>query len=137
MKPSNFGLGFGLAIVAASSVISGVAEAANFSCNDDPNVFSVPSFNLDFDSSRKDKDENLKSTVPFKFKSSSFSDDSYKFGRDKRGDRHGSKDDDRDDDGNVRPVPVPAIVPGIALAGIFFGGKTLKRNKKNVQESVA
>ena len=30
----------------------------------------------------------------------------------------------------ARPVPVPAIVPGIALAAAFFGSKALKRNKK-------
>lgn len=30
----------------------------------------------------------------------------------------------------AKPVPVPAIVPGIALAAAFFGSKTLKRNKK-------
>ncbi len=38
---------------------------------------------------------------------------------------------------SVRPVPVPAIVPGIALAAAFFGSKALKRNKKNANESVA
>ncbi|OIP77663.1 MAG: hypothetical protein AUK48_03660 [Oscillatoriales cyanobacterium CG2_30_44_21] len=32
----------------------------------------------------------------------------------------------------IRPVPVPAIVPGIALAAAFFGSKALKRNKKDV-----
>ena len=37
----------------------------------------------------------------------------------------------------VRAVPVPAIVPGIALAGAFFGSKALKRNKKNAEGSVA
>jgi hypothetical protein len=37
----------------------------------------------------------------------------------------------------VRPVPVPAIVPGIALAAAFFGSKALKRNKKKVEGSVA
>ncbi len=37
----------------------------------------------------------------------------------------------------VRAVPVPAIVPGIALAGAFFGSKALKRNKKKAEESVA
>jgi hypothetical protein len=37
----------------------------------------------------------------------------------------------------VRAVPVPAIVPGIALAGAFFGSKSLKRNKKKAEESVA
>jgi hypothetical protein len=37
----------------------------------------------------------------------------------------------------VRAVPVPAIVPGIALAAAFFGSKALKRNKKNTSESVA
>lgn len=37
----------------------------------------------------------------------------------------------------VRAVPVPAIVPGIALAAAFFGSKALKRNKKNAEESVA
>ena len=37
----------------------------------------------------------------------------------------------------VRPVPVPAIVPGIALAGAFFGSKALKRNKKKAEGSVA
>ena len=37
----------------------------------------------------------------------------------------------------VRAVPVPAIVPGIALAAAFFGSKALKRNKKNANESVA
>ncbi|ELS31835.1 MULTISPECIES: hypothetical protein [Pseudanabaena] len=34
------------------------------------------------------------------------------------------------------PVPVPAIVPGIALAAAFFGGKAIKRNKK-ANDSVA
>lgn len=38
---------------------------------------------------------------------------------------------------NARPVPVPAIVPGIALAAAFFGSKALKRNKKEASESVA
>lgn len=38
---------------------------------------------------------------------------------------------------SARPVPVPAIVPGIALAGAFFGSKALKRNKKNAEGSVA
>lgn len=28
------------------------------------------------------------------------------------------------------PVPVPAIVPGVALAAVFFGGKALKRKQK-------
>lgn len=37
----------------------------------------------------------------------------------------------------VRAVPVPAIVPGIALAGAFFGSKALKRNKKKAEASVA
>lgn len=37
----------------------------------------------------------------------------------------------------ARAVPVPAIVPGIALAAAFFGSKALKRNKKNASESVA
>ena len=37
----------------------------------------------------------------------------------------------------ARPVPVPAIVPGIALAAAFFGSKALKRNKKDASESVA
>ena len=37
----------------------------------------------------------------------------------------------------ARPVPVPAIVPGIALAAAFFGSKALKRNKKVANESVA
>ena len=37
----------------------------------------------------------------------------------------------------ARAVPVPAIVPGIALAAAFFGSKALKRNKKNANESVA
>ncbi|MDX2254083.1 MAG: hypothetical protein NW214_01060 [Pseudanabaenaceae cyanobacterium bins.39] len=36
----------------------------------------------------------------------------------------------------VRAVPVPAVVPGIALAGAFLGSKALKRNKKK-QEEVA
>jgi len=38
---------------------------------------------------------------------------------------------------SARPVPVPAVVPGIALAAAFFGSKALKRNKKNASESVA
>lgn len=37
----------------------------------------------------------------------------------------------------AKAVPVPAIVPGIALAAAFFGSKALKRNKKDVNESVA
>ena len=37
----------------------------------------------------------------------------------------------------VRSVPVPAIVPGIALAGAFFGSKALKRNKKKAEATVA
>ena len=37
----------------------------------------------------------------------------------------------------AKAVPVPAIVPGIALAAAFFGSKALKRNKKGVNESVA
>lgn len=36
-----------------------------------------------------------------------------------------------------KPVPVPAIVPGIALAAAFFGSKAIKRNKKDASESVA
>ena len=36
----------------------------------------------------------------------------------------------------ARPVPVPAIVPGIALAAAFFGSKALKRNKKTATETV-
>ncbi len=35
----------------------------------------------------------------------------------------------------VRPVPVPAIIPGIALAGAFLGSKALKRNKKKDSET--
>lgn len=38
---------------------------------------------------------------------------------------------------SARAVPVPAVVPGIALAAAFFGSKALKRNKKNASESVA
>lgn len=38
---------------------------------------------------------------------------------------------------SAKAVPVPAIVPGIALAAAFFGSKVLKRNKKNASESVA
>jgi hypothetical protein len=34
----------------------------------------------------------------------------------------------------VRAVPVPAVVPGIALAGAFLGSKALKRNKKKQEE---
>ena len=48
--------------------------------------------------------------------------------------------DDRDSNDFVvtaKAVPVPAIVPGIALAAAFFGSKALKRNKKNANESVA
>ncbi len=37
----------------------------------------------------------------------------------------------------AKAVPVPAIVPGIALAAAFFGSKALKRNKKVANESVA
>ena len=37
----------------------------------------------------------------------------------------------------ARAVPVPAIVPGIALAAAFFGSKALKRNKKDASGSVA
>lgn len=36
----------------------------------------------------------------------------------------------------AKPVPVPAIVPGIALAAAFFGSKALKRNKKTATETV-
>ena len=54
----------------------------------------------------------------------------------------GVNDGGRDKDYNdmivtARPVPVPAIVPGIALAAAFFGSKALKRNKKVANESVA
>ena len=38
---------------------------------------------------------------------------------------------------DAKPVPVPAIVPGIALAAAFFGSKAIKRNKKDASESVA
>jgi len=38
---------------------------------------------------------------------------------------------------SARAVPVPAVVPGIALAAAFFGSKALKRNKKDASESVA
>lgn len=48
--------------------------------------------------------------------------------------------DDRDSDSDfndftvkVKAVPVPAIVPGIALAAAFFGSKALKRNKKEIK----
>ena len=37
----------------------------------------------------------------------------------------------------ARAVPVPAIVPGIALAAAFFGSKALKRNKKDASGYVA
>ncbi|MBD2176905.1 hypothetical protein H6F42_08270 [Pseudanabaena sp. FACHB-1998] len=36
----------------------------------------------------------------------------------------------------VRAVPVPAIVPGIALAAAFLGSKALKRKKQDASESV-
>lgn len=32
----------------------------------------------------------------------------------------------------AKPVPVPAIVTGIALAAAFFGSKALKRKQKDV-----
>ncbi|MBD2186535.1 hypothetical protein [Pseudanabaena mucicola] len=35
------------------------------------------------------------------------------------------------------PVPVPAVVPGIALAAAFFGSKALKRNKKETSATIA
>jgi hypothetical protein len=50
---------------------------------------------------------------------------------------HNSDYDYNDGKFRVRAVPVPAIVPGIALAAAFFGSKALKRNKKNANESVA
>ncbi|NUN65114.1 hypothetical protein HCU40_10195 [Pseudanabaena biceps] len=37
----------------------------------------------------------------------------------------------------AKAVPVPGIVPGIALAAAFLGSKALKRNKKEAIESVA
>ncbi len=37
----------------------------------------------------------------------------------------------------ARKVPVPAIVPGIALAGVFFGSKALKRKQEKSASSVA
>jgi hypothetical protein len=37
----------------------------------------------------------------------------------------------------TRPVPVPAVVPGIALAAAFFGSKALKRNKKETGATIA
>jgi hypothetical protein len=37
----------------------------------------------------------------------------------------------------AKAVPVPAIVPGIALAGAFLANKSLKRNKKDGNKSVA
>jgi hypothetical protein len=36
-----------------------------------------------------------------------------------------------------RPVPVPAIVPGIALAAAFFGSKALKRKQNEASKVVA
>ena len=48
--------------------------------------------------------------------------------------------DDRDGDSDfndftvkVKAVPVPAIVPGIALAAAFFGSKAFKRSKKEIK----
>ena len=36
-----------------------------------------------------------------------------------------------------RPVPVPAIVPGIALAAAFFGSKALKRKQNEASKLIA
>ena len=51
--------------------------------------------------------------------------------------KFGADMDRNDINFRVRAVPVPAIVPGIALAAAFFGSKALKRNKKVANESVA
>jgi hypothetical protein len=40
------------------------------------------------------------------------------------------------DNVTTRAVPVPAVVPGIALAAAFFGSKALKRNKKETGATI-
>ena len=76
-------------------------------------------------------------TIPFQFKQTASSNGWYTFGTE---DIRGGGDRDYNDISfrvRARPVPVPAIVPGIALAAAFFGSKALKRNKKVANESLA
>ena len=76
-----------------------------------------------------------KDTNPFQFKQTGNVGGWYTFGTE---DIKGGGDSDYNDIRfRVRAVPVPAIVPGIALAAAFFGSKALKRNKKVANESVA
>lgn len=111
------------------------------------NVFSLSSwasgngtFSLGLSSVGSD---GIKPTVyskdmnPFQFKLTGNADGWYTFGVEDT--RVGGDMDSNDVRFSVRavPVPVPAIVPGIALAAAFFGSKALKRNKKVANESVA
>ncbi len=88
-----------------------------------------------------DIDNSLQPTVysdqtsPFQFNLLGSSNSWYTFGiEDKRSIT--SDYDYNDGTFRVRAVPVPAIVPGIALAAAFFGRKALKRTKKNASESI-
>ena len=74
-------------------------------------------------------------TIPLQFQQTANVGGWYTFGIE---DIKGGGDSDYNDIRfRVRAVPVPAIVPGIALAAAFFGSKALKRNKKVANESVA
>lgn len=200
MKIHNFGLGFGLAVLAASTGMSSIAEAATLSFSDgslnlDSQTFEFQSLSNEgwFKSSLFVADAASKSSVQTLFSETAFYDNSpvtptgpaywsadtgnfilglsstnvdniaqpevysddvtlvdsvtryqfkllssndgwYTFGiEDKKG--AWSDYDYNDIVFKVRPVPVPAIVPGIALAGAFLGSKALKRNKKKDSEA--
>jgi len=194
MKAYNFGLGFGLAVLAVSTGMSSIAEAATLSFSDgsislDSKTFEFQAISNEgwFKSSLFVADAASKSPVQTVFSETAFYDNSpvtptgpaywsadtgnfilglssvnvdnstqpkvyssdaspvqfklissingwYTFGiEDKKG--SGSDYDYNDVVFKVRPVPVPAIVPGIALAGAFLGSKALKRNKKKDSEA--
>lgn len=196
MKIYNFGLGFGVVMLAASTGMSSIAEAANLSFSDGSINLNSPSFEFEFisaqgyfksslfvaDAASKsnvqtlfsetafgdnspvtptgtvtwsagsgnfilglssiDDDGTVKPTVysndvsPVQFKLISSSLGWYTFGiEDIKG--SGADFDYNDVRFKLRPVPVPAIVPGIALAGAFLGSQALKRNKKKDSKSVA
>lgn len=196
MKAYNFGLGLGLVVLATTTGMSSIAEAATLSFSDgsinlDSQTFEFKSISNEgwfksslfvADAASKSPSQtlfsetdfydnssvtptgnvfwsadtgnfilglnsiNVDNTVqpnvysddasPVQFKLISSIDGWYTFGiEDKRGDW--SDYDYNDVVFKVRPVPVPAIVPGIALAGAFLGSKALKRNKKKDSEATA
>lgn len=98
-------------VLALTSIV-GSANASSFSSEDSPSV--KVSQNIRFENSDNDARRG----------------DSVKFDDDKS-----KKDDFNCDD--PKTVPVPAVVPGIALAAAFIGSKVLKNNKKKASESVA